>query len=288
MARWDKWQRYPASRPRKAVDGIEARSKRGGIGDTWWSRRFVEVLESFGMGARLTRGRRYARSGQVMDLRVASGAVSARVQGSRARAYKVRLELEPLDDAEWSAAIELMAKQAVFAARLLAGEMPDEIEGAFTEAGLSLFPRGTRDLGTACSCPDWANPCKHVAATLYILAEQFDRDPWAILAWRGRTREQVLAQMRELRGAGSPGDAARPPTCEPLPTPAEHEVGAWYGGESGRLEEARRAVTAAWAEPPGTGDALRDLLGPTGVELAGRDLSEWLRAVYDRDEEGEV
>jgi uncharacterized Zn finger protein len=215
--------------------------------------------------------------------------VTAKVQGSRARAYEVHLGLESFDDDEWSAAIEIMTKQAVFAARLLAGEMPDEIEGAFTEAGLSLFPRGTQDLGTDCSCPDWANPCKHIAATLYILAEQFDRDPWAILAWRGRTREQVLVRMRELRGAGSPGGSASAQTaCEPVPTPAEHEVGAWYGGESDRLEEARRAVTAVLAELPGTGDALRNLLGPTGVSLAGRDLSEWLLAVYARDPEGDV
>ncbi len=122
--------------------------------------------------------------------------------------------------------------------------------------------------------------------TVYILAEQFDRDPWAILAWRGRTREQVLARMRELRGTGSTGGSASPATaCEPLPPPGEHEVGAWYGGESGRLEEARRAVTAVWAEQPGTGDALRDLLGPTGVSLAGRDVSAWLQVVYDRGEE---
>ncbi len=280
MARgWGNWPRYTAAKPREAVDGIKARSKRGSIGQTWWSRRFVQVLESFGMGARLTRGRSYARKGQVMDLRVASGHVSAKVQGSRKRPYAVSLEITPFDDVEWTQAIGVLAQQAVFAARLLAGEMPDEIEDAFTEAGLSLFPRGTQDLGTACSCPDWANPCKHVAATLYILAEQFDVDPWAILAWRGRSREQVLAAMREFRGSGRGTASDAPAAPKPLPLPtSDVDVAAWFEGEAGSFDAARAAVSAVHAAPSGPG--LLDVLGPSGISAAGRDLAEWLRAAY--------
>lgn len=282
MARgWGRWPRYPASKPRDAADGIKARSQRGAIGETWWSRRFIEVLESFGMGARLTRGRSYARRGQVMDLRIGAGQVSARVQGSRKAPYLVSLEIDPFSEDEWAQVIARLGQQAVFAARLLAGEMPDEIEEPFAEAGLSLFPAGTRDLGTACSCPDWANPCKHVAATLYILAEQFDLDPWAILAWRGRSREDVLSALRALRGAGDTAVAATP-TGQPLPLPAcDGDVAAWFEGEPGSFDEARRAVSAVHAAS--AGPALLDVLGPTGISVAGRDLAEWLRPVFEED-----
>ena len=281
--RWDRWPRYAPSSPLRAEDGIKARSKRGSIGEKWWSRRFVHVLESFGMGARLGRGRRYARSGQVMDLAVGPGLVSASVQGSRSKPYKVKLAIEPFAAESWDEAIEVMARQAVFAARLLTGEMPDEIEEAFTEAGLSLFPAGTSDLSTVCSCPDWANPCKHLAATLYILAEQFDDDPWAILAWRGRTREQVLARMRELRGSTvAGGGSAAAPAPARLPDPAgDDEVADWFAGEVGQMEEARRAVTEASAARSGAGAAVLDMLGPMGLVVGGRDAGDWLRRVYD-------
>ena len=279
--RWDRWPKYPASRPLKAVDGIAARSKRGSIGDTWWSKRFVAILESFGMGARLTRGRRYARSGQVMGLEVAAGMATAKVQGSRRTPYVVRLSIESFAEEEWDEAIGVMAKQAVFAARLLAGEMPDEIEEAFAEVELPLFPMSTHDLRTRCSCPDWANPCKHVAATLYILAERFDQDPWAILAWRGRTREQVLERMRELRGATSGSAASVGDTREPLPTPAEDGGDAWYAARGSALDEARRAVAEACGTPTVASATLLDLLGPTGLTADGADLSDWLRAVYE-------
>ena len=163
-------------------DGLQAKSKRGAIGETWWSQRFIEVLEDFHEGPRLARGRAYARRGQVIDLDVEAGEVGARVQGSRARPYSVSIGVTVLDDTDWARVEEAMASQALFLARLLAGEMPREIEDAFAATGLSLFPATADDLATDCSCPDWENPCKHVAAVYYLLAEAFDRDPFLIFA----------------------------------------------------------------------------------------------------------
>ena len=200
MSRWD-WNGYDPAPRRQAKDGIKAKSQRGAIGATWWSSRFVAVLESFNMGERLGRGRSYARTGQVMGLEIGPGLVKAKVQGSRSAPYKVEIRIPVLGEAEWMRVEKAMAEQALFLAQLLAGEMPTEIESAFRAANLSLFPAGARELATECSCPDWANPCKHIAATYYILAEAFDQDPFLLFQWRGREPKKLQEQLAQFRTA---------------------------------------------------------------------------------------
>ncbi|MGO8979990.1 MAG: SWIM zinc finger family protein [Streptosporangiaceae bacterium] len=187
---------WPPARPIRVDGGIRARSKRGAIGEQWWSRRFIEVLESFGLHGRLARGRSYARQGQVLGLEISAGYVTARVQGSRPAPYKVRLQVLPLTTAQWRTVQAALASRALFRAKLLAGEMPHEIEEVFADCGTPLFPRTARDLEMSCSCPDWGVPCKHLAAVCYVLAEAFDDDPFGILALRGRNREALLAALR--------------------------------------------------------------------------------------------
>src|SRR5207248_9941928 len=120
-----------------------------------------------------------------------------------------KIKLKPLSDEDWDKVTEAMASQALFAAKLLAGEMPQNIEEAFNAVHISLFPTAATDLDTDCSCPDWANPCKHVAAVYYLLAERFDEDPFLIFKLRGRTKEQIIAVLREKRAAPSPlGDTS--------------------------------------------------------------------------------
>ena len=184
--------------------GIRAQSTKGAIGESWWSKRFIAVLESFQVGGRLTRGRAYARAGQVLSLSVTPGAVTSTVQGSRPQPYSVSIVLSTFDGPTWTRIEQALGAQAVFLARLLAGEMPERIEEAFTAAGAPLFPTRMDDLRMSCSCPDATVPCKHIAATLYLLAESFDTDPFEILHWRGRDRQTLLANLR-ARQAGEPG-----------------------------------------------------------------------------------
>src|SRR5215472_10435625 len=210
------WRRERPTTPLPVESGLRARSRRGDIGETWWSQRFIAILESFGFGSRLDRGRNYARRGQVLDLEVRRGVVDARVQGSRVRPYRVRLAVETLDEADWERAERAMAAKAVFAARLLAGEMPHEIEQTFAACRLSLFPTSASQLASSCTCPDAANPCKHVAAVFYLLAEAFDGDPFLVFAWRGRTREELLERLAALR---------RPVRRDPAPDASDEVVG---------------------------------------------------------------
>lgn len=215
------WGYFPPSKPIPVEDGIKARTKRGQFGEHWWSRRWVEVLESFGNRKRLGRGRTYARKGQVMNIDLQPGLVTAQVQGSRRTPYEVRIEIAPLSDAQWEQAIEALAAQAFFAARLLGGELPPDVEDVFEAAGASLLPTSD-DVEMSCSCPDWANPCKHIAAVYYLLAESFDRDPFHTFTLRGRTREQVMEALRERRVTATSADENLAP--EETPEPLEDAV----------------------------------------------------------------
>jgi uncharacterized Zn finger protein len=200
MGWWNDYYGFPKkSKPRRVADGIKTRSRHGAIGETWWSRRWIEVLESFNMGARLGRGRSYARQGQVTSLDIQVGQVEALVQGSRANPYRVVIRLKPLSDKDWAKVTDTMAAKALFAAKLLSGEMPQNIEEAFHEAKRPLMPESSRELETDCSCPDWANPCKHIAAVYYIMAERFDDDPFMIFKLRGRTKEDLIKELRAKR-----------------------------------------------------------------------------------------
>ncbi|HZD22034.1 MAG TPA: SWIM zinc finger family protein, partial [Acidimicrobiia bacterium] len=207
---------YPPSRPRPVEDGIKAKSRRGAIAQTWWSERFIDVIESIIVGGRLQRGKTYARRGQVIGLELRPGAVTASVQGSRVRPYQVRIGLPAFGKTEWTRVCEVLADNAWYAAKLLAGEMPEDIEEAFDAVGLSLFPSGADELTMDCTCPDWEVPCKHLAAVFYLLAESFDEDPFAILAWRGRDRDRLLDTLSALRSGGGGGEATPGESVVPL------------------------------------------------------------------------
>ena len=224
---------FPPSKPRKATGGIKAQSKRGSFGTSWWAKRWIEVLESFNIGARLGRGRSYARKGQVLSVDVGKGTVAASVQGSRSTPYKVKIEVKTLSKSDWKRLAKAFSGQAVFAAKLLAGEMPQDVETAFEDVGLSLFPAKHRDLRTDCSCPDWSNPCKHIAAVYYLLGEEFDRDPFLIFRLRGMERDELVKLIGSEPGAAKKKGGKRqvappeeeaeeaPPAAEPLPSDAQ-------------------------------------------------------------------
>jgi uncharacterized Zn finger protein len=195
MSYWDDYRRFKPSIPREAKGGIKAQSKRGTFGESWWARRWIAVLESFNIGARLGRGRSYARRGQVLSIEIDKGKVSGKVQGSRPKPYDVKLQVKTLSVSDWQKLTKVLSRQAIFSAKLLMGEMPLDIEKVFKEAGLSLFPEKLKDLKTACSCPDWSNPCKHIAAVYYLLAEEFDRDPFLIFKLRGMNREDLITML---------------------------------------------------------------------------------------------
>jgi uncharacterized Zn finger protein len=195
MSRWDYYHYFRPSIPRAIKGGIKAQSKRSTFGESWWAKRWIAVLESFHIGARLGRGRSYARRGQVLSIEIEKGKVKAKVQGSRSKPYGIKIHIKTLTATDWQKLAKAISHQAIFLAKLLAGQMPEDIENAFKGVGLSLFPEKLKDLETNCSCPDWSNPCKHIAAVYYLLGEEFDRDPFLIFRLRGIDREELIGLL---------------------------------------------------------------------------------------------
>jgi uncharacterized Zn finger protein len=268
-SRHDGWyERAPKKPPPER--GIRVKK----TGTTWWGQRWIAALEEVlrGDAGRLSRGRTYARAGRTHDLHVADGKVTAKVTGSRTTPYKITIQLAQLRDAAWTRAIAAMASKAQFSAELLAGRMPQDVDEAFVGAGVSLFPKQRGDLATTCSCPDWGDPCKHVAATHYVLGEALDRDPFLLFELRGRTKEQVLAALRLARRAGG-----EPPRRAPArgatakKTAPEHDAPAVPTVKLGEVkavdyDRPRRPLPPmqfTFEEPVAHGAVLRQLGAPT-------------------------
>ena len=184
----------------------------------WWVERWLELLDSYRFKKRLERGRNYAREGNVLSIEIDNTEVISSVQGSEADPYQVTLSLEPFKtenreralkmmsqhpftEEDWECVIATMSEKAIFSAQLLAGEMPSEIEQVFTHNGLSLFPYSLTDVRSRCSCPDKANPCKHIAAVYYQLGDRFSEDPFLIFQLRGRSKKQILTSLRTARSS---------------------------------------------------------------------------------------
>lgn len=230
---------------------VIATSQRGTIGTEWWGKQWVTTIERLGLGGRIERGRRYARNGSVHDLEISYGMAYAQVSGSRL--YRTAIHLRILKDEEWERALAALSQQAIYSAKLLAGEMPGDIEAIFQEAGVSLFPQSVKDITFECSCPDYGDPCKHAAAVYYLVAEQLDTDPFILFHLRGRKREQVLATLRQYRG----GEGHMPDHSTSL----AHEIDRFWQGFEHRPMTALPSI-------PSEAVALRELgPPPNGLDL---------------------
>lgn len=165
----------------------------------WWVQRWLELLDSYRFKKRLERARLYAREGNVLSIEFKGEQVLASIQGSETEPYQVSLSLVAFSDEDWDYIIQSLSEKAIFSAQLLAGEMPANIEDAFTANGLSLFPFTLQDIKSRCSCPDPANPCKHIGAVYYQLGDRFSEDPFILFQLRGRTKTEILNSLRKLR-----------------------------------------------------------------------------------------
>jgi uncharacterized Zn finger protein len=214
-----------------------------------------------------------------MDIEVGPGLVISRVQGTRPRPYNVKIKLKPLSDSQWDKVLDALAGQAIFAAQLLNGEMPSDVEEVFQAVSVPLFPEKRGDLVTSCSCPDSANPCKHIAAVYYLMGERFDEDPFLLFELRGRGQEAVISALRQRRAAeAGPAEAGFAPTAvTPVDAPplSESLDGYWALGEAA----ADLPLTIARPTPP---YALLKRVGlPAFPGVVTRDFQRQMERVYD-------
>lgn len=192
-------KRYPVRVPRFAA-GIRTQESRSGTNRSWWAKRWRTVLENMGLKARLGRGRNYAMSGQVAEMQMEGNEVRAKVQGTRPDPYDVSISFRLPEDSARERIVAALKAEPMLIARLLADDLPTEIEGIFKAEGCCLFPGGRLpdengkrryDMTTRCSCPDYANPCKHSSAVLLVLGEEIARRPATLLELRGLTMEEL-------------------------------------------------------------------------------------------------
>lgn len=188
-------KKFPIRIPRYA-SGIRTQESRSGTGRSWWARRWREVLEGMGLKGRLGRGRNYAMSGQVVKMELEGNEVRARVQGTRPDPYEIKIVFRTPDEAARARIISALKSEPMLVARLLADDLPSEIEELFKAEGYDFFPGGkiaprVYDMTTSCSCPDYANPCKHSCAVLYVLGEEIARRPATLLELRGIELEEL-------------------------------------------------------------------------------------------------
>ncbi|MGI8549635.1 MAG: SWIM zinc finger family protein [Dehalococcoidia bacterium] len=273
---WGYWEDYKR-KPTRPANGIKAQTQHGKFGKTWWAGRWIAALERLVDSGRLSRGRTYARNGQVIKLDTGPKGIDAKVQGSRATPYTVSIHFRLLSDAEWENVIDRMAAEAIWAAKLLSGEMPQAIEEVFTAAGTSLFPSTTGDLMTGCSCPDWSNPCKHVAAVHYLLGERFDADPFLMFELRGRGKDAIIEALRARRSGAS--FDAEPPEEERVEEEAEPLVAT--STASFWSLPANLAGLAMNLEPPEVDAVAVRRLGPPAFWQDQRDFMALMSQAYE-------
>lgn len=238
--------------------------------ETSWSQQFIAMLESLRMGTTFSVGRRYARAGNVRSLTISSSLVTALVLDEDGDTYRSRIAVRAFSAADWARIERALAGEAIHAAKLLAGQLPHDLDRILGGFGLSLFPQSLADLVMDCDCPGWQKPCRHLTAACYVLAESFDNDPFGILAWRGKGRDELLEELRGHRvSALSHVAGKREPT-----TPPERTAGFWTAGP--RLPKP--------AEPlPGTvvrSDAILDQLDQLGLTVGRFEVGDLLRDVY--------
>lgn len=205
------FREWPEYRPRLPGPGPRRASGRKPFGATWWGQAWVEALEERASldPNRLPRGRTYARQGAVGELDVRHGEVLAEVQGSRRAPYRVRVRVRPFSEQEWAVVLDALAAQVGHAAALLEGELVPEIAGDVRSVGLDLLP-GSGEVQPRCTCPDWADPCKHSAAVCFLVADELDRDPFHLFVLRGKSRDELLAGIRGRRHSGEAGPGTGP------------------------------------------------------------------------------
>ncbi len=234
----------------------------------WWAQQWLDLLDSYRFKKRLERARNYARQGNVLSIEFKSSKVLAKVQGTEPEPYQVSLSLDPFSDQQWGYVIETMSGRAIFAAKLLAGEMPPNIEEVFTANGLSLFPFTLSDIHSKCSCPDQANPCKHVGAIYYQLGDRFSEDPFVLFQLRGRTKDQIIAALRQLRGASVEVSDTETPNNQSQTTISHHNLKIEQFWQYNEPLESTLVVIA----PPPSSDTVLDFLGP--IPLPAADASD--------------
>ncbi|MDY7007480.1 MAG: hypothetical protein SWX82_27000 [Cyanobacteriota bacterium] len=248
----------------------------------WWTQQWIDLLSSYRYKKRLERARNYARQGNVLSLEFKEQKIIAQVQGTAPEPYKLSLWLDTFTDEDWNYVIETMSERAIFTAKLLAGEMPQNIEEVFAANGLRLFPFTLEDIHAECDCPDPKRVCKHIAAVYYILGDRFSDNPFLLFQLRGRTKEKILEVLRQKRGQGEEENSTiqEKITTEKTPkTPTsatqEYTNFEHFWEYKEQLDSSLVVIT-----PPPTNETVLDVLGPIPLGTSADTIKDYFKQIY--------
>ena len=247
----------------------------------WWVQRWNDLLNSYRFKKRLERARNYAREGNVLSIQFKGPQVLAEVQGTAPEPYQVSLSIDPFTEEDWNFVVETMAEQAVYSAYLLAGEMPHDIETVFTANGLSLFPFTLSDIRSKCSCPDPQNPCKHIGAVYYQLGDRFSEDPFVLFQLRGRTKEQILDDLRRLRSTGDVSAESHKDSIKSQEKVAQEKVTPLNIEQFWQYYEPLDSSLVVIVPPPDSRTIL-DVLGAIPSSSTDGHIMQYLKGVYQK------
>lgn len=252
----------------------------------WWAQQWIDLLETSRFKKRLERARNYARQGNVLGIEFKGAKVLAKVQGTDPEPYQVSIALESFSDEDWGYLVETISQKAIFSAQLLAGDMPPNIQEVFGTNGLSLFPFTLSEVRSRCSCPDKVVPCKHIGAVYYLLGDRFSEDPFVLFQLRGRTKEQILQALRQLRNASNPqleeNKQTESPTATTLVSTPLKIDRFWQYDEP--LDTSLVVIV-----PPASNETVLDVLGAiplasestgTSEENTNQAIGQYLEGVY--------
>jgi len=237
------------------------------FGQTWWGRAWIDALEHRAEldPNRLPRGRTYARQGRAARVTVEPGKVTALVRGSRALPYRVTITVPTYDDDDWTRVAGAVAQRSGTTAALLDGELDPTLVDDAAIAGVALFP-GPGDLKPRCSCPDWADPCKHAAAVCYLVADELDADPFVLFALRGAGRDDFLDLVRAARRGVDSGSADTATGRGTGPGGSGRMVAAAFGG--GAVVDPGMVAREAWQRTVPALPERRDIPRAAGTPAA--------------------
>lgn len=256
----------------------------------WWSQQWIDLLNSYRFKKRLERARNYARQGNVLSIEFKEQKIISQVQGTAPEPYKLSLWLDIFSDEDWGYIIETMSQRAIFTAKLLAGEMPQNIEEVFAANGLRLFPFQLEEIHSKCDCPDSARVCKHIAAVYYLLGDSFSDDPFLLFQLRGRTKEQILEALRQKRGQTEDENATKTGTTSSEKTQTRGLVSKPLAANSAIQEplnieqfwEYNQQLDSSLVViiPPPSSETVLDVLGPIPLGASADIVMDYLKKIY--------
>lgn len=244
----------------------------------WWSQQWLDLLNKYRFKKRLERARNYARQGHVLSIEFTEKKVEAKVQGTQPEPYEVSLWLDTFSDEEWGYLVETLSQRAIFSAKLLAGEMPQNIEEVFAANGLRLFPFSLDDVHSYCSCPDKANPCKHIGAVYYMLGDRFSEDPFVLFQLRGRTQEHIIANLRQLRSQTEDEIEQDNPDQQIVSNRNNYPPQVESFWDYNEQLESSLVVIA----PPSSSETVLNLLGNLTSDSASETVMQYLDTIYQK------